>query len=263
MSAAAPGVHAPPRASFGAGRVVLIALGALIAAIGLGLVAGGGVIAWANETQRDDSGYFTTSTQRFATDSYALTHERVELFDTTADSDWEEELGDLATLRVRASGTKPIFLGIGPADAVERYLADVAHSDVDDLEYHPFRANYTDTPGEAPSGVPGHESFWAVTAGGASSETLTWPVEPGTWSLVVMNADGSRGVAANLEFGAKIEHLGWLALGLVLGGALLVAGGATMILRGGRKPPAVEARPDPDGPGRNEHVTIPPQEVTR
>jgi hypothetical protein len=275
MSTAAPGVQAPSRAGFGPGRVVLIVLGAILAALGLALLAGGGAIVWANETQRDDSGYFTTSAERFSSSSYALTHEGVELFDATANSDWEEDLGDLATLRVRASGSAtPLFMGIGPADDVDAYLRGVAHTDVDDVRYDPFSADFVEQDGGAPAGVPGHESFWAVTAGGARSERLVWPVEPGTWSLVVMNADGSRGVAADLEFGAKVEHLGWLAFGLLLAGALLGAGGGVLILLGARTPPGsgataaiavgapaaadetagyptiVEGRLDPDGPSR-------------
>jgi hypothetical protein len=154
MSTAAPGVQAPSRAGFGPGRVVLIVLGAILAALGLALLAGGGAIVWANETQRDDSGYFTTSAERFSSSSYALTHEGVELFDATANSDWEEDLGDLATLRVRASGSAtPLFMGIGPADDVDAYLRGVAHTDVDDVRYDPFSADFVEQDGGAPAGV--------------------------------------------------------------------------------------------------------------
>jgi len=54
----------------------------------------------------------------------------------------------------------------------------------------------------------------------------------GDWSVVVMNADGSLGVDADISAGASVpflNELGWTALGsgsfaLVVGIALLVAG---------------------------------------
>ena len=264
MSTAAPGVHAPASSGFGAGRVVLIVLGSVLVAIAFALLAGGGAIVWANETQRDDDGYFTTSTERFATSAYALTHDGVELFDATTDSDWEEEVGDLATLRVRvADAAQPVFLGIGPTEDVERYLAGVGHSLVDDVDYDPFRVDYVRRPGGAPDDVPGHEPFWAVTAGGATTEMLTWPVEPGTWSLVVMNVDGTRGVAADIEFGAKVAHLGWLALGLALGGLVLGAGGGAMIYAGARRPPGAGGPPPGDAVAAEEPSAYPTQVEAR
>ena len=46
------------------GRIALLVVGSLLALIGLGAAAGGGVLLWAHETQRDADGYFTTSTER-------------------------------------------------------------------------------------------------------------------------------------------------------------------------------------------------------
>jgi hypothetical protein len=237
MSTAAPGVQAPPRAGFGAGRILVVVLGSLVALLGFALLAGGATLAIVNATERDGDGYFTTSTERFATSGYALTHDGVELFDTTTDSDWEEELGDLATLRVRVSSDEAVFAGIAPTADVERYLADVGHSLVDDVDYDPFRVDYVRHEGGAPGSPPGHEGFWSAIADGTSDVTLTWPIEPGTWSLVVMNADGSRAVSADVQFGAKVQHLGWLALGLALAGIVLATAGGALVFAGARRPP--------------------------
>jgi hypothetical protein len=46
---------------------------------------------------------------------------------------------------------------------------------------------------------------------------MTWPARSGDWRIVVMNADGTRSVTANLTVGARFPRLlmmGVAALGL-------------------------------------------------
>jgi predicted TPR repeat methyltransferase len=55
------------------GRVVLLVLGSLFALLGVGLLVGSGSLSWALATQRDSDGFFTTSSQRYAASSFAIT----------------------------------------------------------------------------------------------------------------------------------------------------------------------------------------------
>jgi hypothetical protein len=43
---------------------------------------------------------------------------------------------------------------------------------------------------------------------------------------------------SGVELGAKINLLGWVALGLLLGGGALLLGSGTMIYLGARRPPS-------------------------
>ena len=103
------------------GRIALLIVGSLLALVGLGIAAGGGTLLWAHETQRDRDGYFTTSTERFRTPTFALTSDEVDL-GAEGNAGWGSDIGDLARVRVRATSadSRPIFVGIGPRDAVER-----------------------------------------------------------------------------------------------------------------------------------------------
>ncbi len=111
-------------------------------------------------------------------------------------------------------GDEPVFVGIAPTDQVSRYLTGVAHTSVSDVDSWPFDADYDEraVAGEGKPAPPGDQRIWAASVQGAGTQTLEWDVDDGDWSVVVMNADGSRGVDAEVEAGAKVPFLseiGW------------------------------------------------------
>jgi hypothetical protein len=230
MSTAASPAGAEGRSGRGPSGIILIVLGSVAALIGLVLVLGALFIVLANATQRDDDGFFTTSSERFVSPGYALTNERVEVWAGGDAPRWLED--HLGTVKVTVTSDRPAFVGIGPADDVEAYLADVERTIVRDVRYHPFRVDQTERAGRAPAGAPADQGFWAASASGSGERTLTWEVAEGSWSLAVMNADGSRGVAADVSVGGKVDFLGWLALGLLGAGALFVAAAALLLAVG-------------------------------
>ncbi len=67
------------------------------------------------------------------------------------------------------------------------------------------------------------------SASGAGKVALDWKPRPGSWRAVVMNADNSRGVTADLKFGVRTSLLWWLGGGL-LGVAAVVAAIAVALL---------------------------------
>ena len=221
-------------------RVVLLIVGSLIALIGLGLLAAGASLGWAVSTQRDDTGYFTTPTERFATDSYALTSDKIDLGEPGPDAWWAEQ--EIATVRLRAenSDTGQLFIGIGPEADVESYLANVAHDDITNVKYRPFSAKYRRENGEATATptAPGDQTFWVTKATGETEQTLTWNLQPGRWAIVVMNADATRAVSVDLELAAQVDYLVPLAIGLGVVGLILLLSGAALIVGGVVQPHA-------------------------
>jgi Domain of unknown function (DUF4389) len=223
-----------PTSRWTAGRVVLVIIGSIVALIGAGLLAGGGTALWADQTQRDDNGFLTSPAERFESSSYAIVSEPIKLVEADTDAaDWllsESVLGDLL---LRASDGN-VFLGVAPTSDVEAYLRGIEHDRLTKIEYEPFSAEYERTSGSEPAGPPGEERFWTATASGSGEQTLTWNPESGSWSVVVMNADASAGIAADVSAGAEANFLIWLAIGLLVAGAILLLGGAGMIFLGAR-----------------------------
>jgi hypothetical protein len=225
-------------------RVVLLILGIVVGLIALGMVAGGGVLLWAN-AQRDADGYFVSGPDRLSSDTYALTSPALEL--GTHPGDWIPS--DIATLRLRSQDAS-LFIGIAPTSEVNAYLADVAHTEVTEFRTTPFHVSYRQVPGSRQPEPPGRQDFWATTS---RDGVLTWDVRSGNWTIVVMNPDASTGVEADLSVGVRSPLLLGIGIALLVVGLLLVAGSVAMIVGATRDrdrgratlpPGATPARPD-------------------
>ena len=217
----------------GLGKILLTVFGGVGALAALVLLVGAAVLGIAH-TQRDADGFFTTSTERHATGSYALTHEGVRVGDVSELPDWVDER--FGTVRVSATAAEgaPLFVGIARAADVERYLQGVGHEQVTDFG----AARTSPVAGGAPRGAPGGESFWAASTAGAGTQTLDWELAKGTWSVVLMNADGSPGVAADVELGARIGFLPAAAILVSILALLIGALSVTMLVFGLARPGA-------------------------
>jgi hypothetical protein len=85
-----------------------------------------------------------------------------------------------------------------------------------------LRSDFRPEGSGAPTAPPTAQSFWSASTSGAGKQTLTWSPKSGSWRIVLMNADGSRGVSARLAIGAELPHLLAIGLGLLAGGGLLL-----------------------------------------
>ncbi len=174
-------------------RVIVLVLASIIAMIGFGLLAAGASLGWAYGTQRDDAGFFTTSTERFETDSFALTSDKIDLGQPGPDDWWADR--DLATVRITVDNAdaRPVFVGIGPESDVETYLAGIPHDDITDVDFDRFSVDYRreNAGGTSTPAPPADQAFWVAQASGEASQSLTWDLEPGNWAIVVMNADAT------------------------------------------------------------------------
>lgn len=213
------------------GRVALIIVGALIAMFSLAVLVAAGALHWVNGRAGDD-GYFTTPSARFEAPTYAIVDDDVDIDNGLA------ALGSLGDIRLHVRSEQPVFVGIGRAADVAGYLGGYAA--VEELDVSPFRATYRIVEGDAPAGPPGGQDFWLESVEGSGDQTLSWDPEEGTWSVVLMNADASRGVAAEVKAAAKIPLVGtlaWIATAVGLG---ILALGVLLIVLGARRrqPPA-------------------------
>jgi hypothetical protein len=153
-------------------------------------------------------------------------------------------------VRLRTSSndsTRPVFLGIARTTDIENYLSGVAHDVVRDVHVRPFEVDYRPVSGTRQPTPPEAETFWILSSAGTDTQTIVWEPDNGNWTIVVMNADASRGVVADIDVGVEIRHL-WLIVGIVVGLGIVLLGAAiaTIITIAHRAARDVGAPPDAD-----------------
>jgi hypothetical protein len=232
-----------------AGRIVALVFGCIIGILGLGVLIAGIVGAVAYGVARDDDGFFRTDQLHLATSTAAITSDNLDLGSAPGDLDWLTKRGDFATvtLELRPTGAGgELFAGIGPTADVSAYLSSVAHDRVEDYDDSRSTVSYQRQDGSATPAPPGEQAFWTAQITSAEPEALTWDVESGDWTVVVMNADGSPGIDADARVGIKIDWLLPVSIGAIIVGFLLLVGGTLLAVFATRTP---RRQPLPAGAG--------------
>jgi len=209
-------------------RIALAITGAIASLIAVALVAGGVVALW-GDSQKDGDGYLRTDTGRFSADTRALATDNLDV--DLGDADFLAQSDDLGKIEVTAQSRdgKPVFVGIARTSDVERYLGGVPYTTVNDIDVDPFGADYERHSGNRRPVAPEHAGIWQASSYGDGKRSIDWKIDDGDYSVVVMNADGSLGVDADVSAGADIpflDELGWSAIGsgafaLILGIGLI------------------------------------------
>jgi hypothetical protein len=215
-------------------RIALAITGSIASLIAVALVAGGGLALW-GDSLKDGDGYLRTDTEQFRADTRALATDNLDV--DLGDADWVADSNDLGRIAISAESRdgKPLFVGIARTSDVERYLAGVPYTAVNDVDVTPFRADYERHSGNRHPVAPEHAGIWQASSQGTGKQSIDWEVDDGNYSVVVMNADGSLGVDADVSAGANIPFLdefGWTALG---SGAFALILGIGMIALAARR----------------------------
>jgi len=134
------------------------------------------------------------------------------------------------TVHVQVTTATPggVFIGIGPAAQVNRYLAGASVAVVNDLIAG--HLNPRSQGGSATPALPGEQTFWVAHATGTSQADLTWTPSDGTYRVVVMRTDAKPGINVQARVGLTVPRLSGIATGLVVGGPIvLVLGGLALV----------------------------------
>jgi hypothetical protein len=224
--------HTPytPAARRSGGRIASIVAGSVAAVLAVGLIAAGAVLLW-GDSKKDAHGYLSTGKDHYAASTYALASDNLDV--NLDGAGWIMDRDHLGNVRlaVKSRAGTPVFVGIARTSEVSHYLHSTSYTSLTDVDYSPFRPSYRDHGGDRRPALPAEQTFWAASAHGSGTQTVAWDLEDGDWSIVVMNADGSRGVDTRISAGATVPFLGtlgWVSLGGAL--VLLITAGTLLYL---------------------------------
>jgi len=216
-----------------AGRIVLIVLGSLFILVSLALIAGGAVVLAFDASYKDAQGFYTTrfipvqSTTPAVVSQPADIHAGPWLFN---------ENRNAFTVKIEASSDtpgKPIFIGVARESDLTRYLDGVGYDEVTGFTVNSDVIHFVQHSGSNTAAQPASQNFWAASASGTGTQTVQWAVSGGRYSVVLMNADGSAPIDAQVAVGLKIPAiLHGIGLGLLIGGIILLVGGGVMLFFG-------------------------------
>jgi len=215
------GPGAPPRSGWTPGRTISAVVGVLIGLASLGGLAGGGAMFVADRAFRED-GFVMTPSETWSSSGYAVLGNV--LLEAPADRTLPGRLmGDVRIEATPNASGVPIFVGVARQSDVSAYLSGVARS------VRNGARDGGDTGNGQPSVAPTDLDIWVAQASGDGTQTAVWTPEDGSWTTVVMNADGSRGVSASMRFGAEVPWLGGAGAAVFIISLFFLAGGVTLV----------------------------------
>jgi hypothetical protein len=214
------------RSRWTAGRIAALVIGALLILVSVVLLGGGGTATWAYLAKRE-GGYLTTAVHSYSSAGSALATKPTQLGSDGVG--WLYPPTLLGKVRIRVTPVNagsPLFVGIARSEDADRYLAGVDRTIIDDFWDDKLRR----VGSARTTSAPGTQSFWVAASSGAGTRSLFWKPADGRWTVVVMNADGRPGVDIGADLGARTPALPWIALGLLVGGVVFMAGGLLLIV---------------------------------
>ena len=229
-------------------RTALIVSGAVLTAAGGALALGGTVLGALGGTD----GTLSTGTSHHETTANAVVSDEGDLGGST-----DLAFGD-PTLKVSVSDSdKPVFVGIGPAADVDRFLAGATVQTVSDFDLYPLQLDTETREGDRQPGSPLDETFWVAQSTGVTSAAASWKIDDGSYRVVVMNADGSAGVGVDGSLSVRVPVLGVLATSSLAGGGLLLVIGGSLLVAALRRKEATPEEPTPTEPAPVEQELTP------
>jgi uncharacterized membrane protein len=218
-------------------KITVLSATLLLTIIGFAALLAGVAFGVLNQTATDADGYYLSEPYQVSTSTYVFMFPMMPAYDSG-------DPGVAKWVVASANPVKELFVGWGSTVNTGSYLDGVAF----ETPYPAWEWNYglywaSITVGETgtwnsnpPAVLPSDESFWIDSVQTSGSATI--PIEihwdnttSGNRALLIMNADGTANVQADVQFGAKIPMLSWLPFILVPVGFVLAFIGLALFRR--------------------------------
>lgn len=217
-----------------AGRIVLLVFGILFVITSIGLLIGGGLLMTLENAFRDQQGFYSTNKVETQANSTAIITGPA---DFNIENVWVRP-NNLATIKVEAVNINPnkaVFVGIARTSNVNSYLNGISYSEIREFPTRQDPILFRTFPGASSAPAPTSQTFWVASVSGTGTQTLEWDINDGRYTVVLMNADGTSPIDADVSVGIKVPGIvNAVGIGLLVAGIVLLLGGGVMIFFGAR-----------------------------
>lgn len=222
-------IYVKRKEPWGIVHIGVILLSVLLMITSFGLIMGGSSMRSFQNIMTDDEGYMMSKTKTVQVPSYGIVADELN-FELDQDA-WRffQRQGGFLSFKLTTtsnSPTKEIFVGVAPYNEAYSYFEPMEYHEINDIDMGWENENgetvYILHQGDAPSTPPTEQDFWIVQGSSAGEHTITWEPEAGNYYVVLMNADGSEGFAADIKLGVQVPFFG--GLGDILIGVGVVIG---------------------------------------
>ncbi|WP_395404581.1 hypothetical protein ACHMXB_09015 [Arthrobacter sp. UC242_113] len=138
--------------------------------------------------------------------------------------------GGTVTIKVKGEGS--FLLAAGRPDDVDAWVGKTAHNTVTGLSDDKKSLQVKHTDGEASAPTPAGSDLWVSTENASGEMDYTWSAPAdGDWSLLLA-ADGKKPAPSSISMTFPNDtSMPWAVPLMVLGGLLILAGGALLVLK--------------------------------
>src|SRR6476620_7695412 len=136
------------------------------------------------------------------------------------------------TVKITVKGEGAFLLAAGRPDDVDAWVGKTAHNTVDGVSEDGKALQLTHTDGEATAPSPAGSDLWVTTENATGEMDYSWnaPAD-GDWSLLLA-ADGTKPAPSTITMTFPNDtSTPWAIPLMVLGGLLIIAGGALFVLK--------------------------------
>lgn len=212
-----------------AGKIVLLVFGIIFILVAFPLLVGGGVMVAIDRTLRDDEGFYSIHGLNIDASSPIVITAPA---DIRIENLWLWRYSNPVSVKVAATSKsdKEVFIGVARESDLRAYINGASYDEITSFSIYPEKLDQKHFPGNPTLPPPESQKFWVASSTGSGNRELQWDITTGIFSLVLMNADGSSPIKAEVSIGIKIppiiSMIGW---GLFASGIILLVAGGIMI----------------------------------
>ena len=211
-----------------AGKIIALIFGIFFLIIGVSITVSGIAVYAVSSVYTDSSGYFTTPDfQLTQTNSVAITLSDININFKDTTPQWiQSDLGNIVKIRINLISNATYFVGIAQTSQVIQYLQNVPYSEIQKLDWvngisYKTQVNQNSNATLA-STPPENQTAFTWDASAVGNQGLDWTPKAGSWTIVIMKADGTKGIDVGIKAGAKIPVLGAIATFLIIFGVMFI-----------------------------------------